>query len=119
MARHDLSGAVDFTVLERVVGGDTDVTEEVLGLFVEQAALWSGLLEIGDEGWRDAAHTLRGAAAGIGADGLARACAEAEAADQAAAAPFLDRVRNALEAALGDVAAYRHELKLRGLRRGG
>lgn len=116
MARRDLTGAVDFTVLERVVGGDVAVTEEVLGLFVEQARLWSGLLEPGGEGWRDAAHTLRGAAAGIGAEALARACAETEAADPALAAPLLARTRDALEAALVDVAAYRHELMLRALR---
>lgn len=117
MARRDLSGAVDFTVLERVVGGDADVAEEVLDLFVEQAALWSALLQAGVEGWRDAAHTLRGAAAGIGADVLARACAEAEAAEAAVAAPFLERTRDALDAALADVAAYRHEARLKGLRR--
>jgi hypothetical protein len=29
---------------------------------------------------------------------------------------LLDRVRNALEIALGDVAAYRHELMLRSLK---
>lgn len=120
MARRDLSGAVDFTVLERVTGDDDAVADEVLGLFVEQARLWSALLEpqarIGDEGWRDAVHTLRGASAGIGAQGLARACAEAEAAETALAAPLLERVRDALDAALADVAAYRHELMLRGLR---
>lgn len=119
MARRDLTGAVDFTVLERVVGGDSGVTEEILGLFVEQARLWSGLLEPGGEGWRDAAHTLRGAAAGIGAETLARACAEAETAEKAMAAPLLARVRDALEIALTDVAAYRHELMLRGLRQDG
>ncbi len=43
-------------------------------------------------------------------------CAQAEAAEQALAAPALERVRDALEAALADVAAYRHELMLRGLR---
>ena len=34
----------------------------------------------------------------------------------ATAPPLLDRVRNALEIALGDVAAYRHELMLRSLK---
>ena len=40
MARRDLTGAVDFTVLEAMTGGMDDVTEEVLGLFAQQAALW-------------------------------------------------------------------------------
>lgn len=116
MARRDLSGAVDFAVLEAMTAGDDAVTEEVLALFVEQAALWSPMLDTRSDGWRDAAHTVRGAAAGIGAGALARACQAAEDADKAMAAPLLERVRDALDAALGDVAAYRHELMLRSLR---
>lgn len=116
MARRDLSGAVDFAVLEATTGGDDGISEEVLGLFVQQAALWSPLLDVRQEGWRDGVHTLRGAAAGIGAGALAAACAAAEAADKAEASPLLDRVRNALDTALADVAAWRHELMLRSLR---
>jgi HPt (histidine-containing phosphotransfer) domain-containing protein len=117
MARRDLSGAVDFAVLERMTGGDDAVSEEVLGLFAQQATLWSPLLDVREDGWRDGVHTLRGAAAGIGAGDLAQACAAAETADKAGAAPLLDRVRDALDAALADVAAFRHELMLRSLRR--
>ena len=116
MARRDLSGAVDFAVLEAMTGGDDAVSEEVLDLFVQQAGLWSPMLDVREDGWRDAVHTIRGAAAGIGAGRLAEACAAAEAADKAEAPPLLDRVRDALDAALADVAAYRHELMLRGLR---
>jgi len=61
-------------------------------------------------------HTIRGAAAGIGADTLAKACAVAEGSEKGEAPPLLDRVRDALEIALGDVAAYRHELMLKSLR---
>ena len=116
MARRDLSGAVDFAVLERMTGGDDAISEEVLGLFVQQAGLWSPMLDVREDGWRDAVHTLRGAAAGIGAEALAQACQAAEAAEKPEAPPLLDRVRDALEAALADVAAFRHELMLRGLR---
>lgn len=116
MARRDLTGAVDFSVLEGMTGGDAAISEEVLGLFVEQAALWSALLNPKVEGWRDGVHTIRGAAAGIGAGDLAAICAQAEATEQTLAAPALERVRDALEAALADVAAYRHELMLRGLK---
>ena len=116
MARRDLSGAVDFAVLERMTGGDDGVSEEVLGLFVQQAALWSPMLDVREDGWRDAVHTIRGAAAGIGADDLAAACQAAEAAEKPAAPPLLERVRDHLERALTDVAAYRHELMLRSLR---
>lgn len=116
MARRDLSGAVDFGVLERMTGGQDAITDEVLGLFGQQAALWSPMLDVREEGWRDAVHTIRGAASGIGADQLAEACQTAEASDKAAAPPLLDRVRDQLEIALADVAAYRHELMLRSLR---
>ncbi|MGV8929941.1 MAG: Hpt domain-containing protein [Brevundimonas sp.] len=116
MARRDLSGAVDFAVLDRMTGGDDAITEEVLGLFVQQAAMWSPLLDVREEGWRDGVHTIRGAAAGIGAVTLAAVCQAAEAAEKAEAPPLLDRVRDALEIALTDVAAWRHELMLRSLR---
>ena len=116
MARRDLSGAVDFGVLEAMTGGDDAIGEEVLGLFAQQAAMWEPMLDVREEGWRDAAHTIRGAAAGIGAKALAEACQVAEAAEKADAPPLLERVHDALEAALSDVAAYRHELMLRSLR---
>jgi len=116
MALRDLSGAVDFAVLERMTGGDDAITEEVLGLFAQQVALWSPLLDVREDGWRDGVHTLRGAAAGIGAGTLASVCQTAEAADKAEAPPLLERVRDALEIALADVAAYRHALMLRSLR---
>tara|TARA_R110000782_G_scaffold18686_1_gene51132 strand:+ start:392 stop:745 length:354 start_codon:yes stop_codon:yes gene_type:complete len=116
MARRDLSGAVDFTVLEGMTGGDDGISEEVLGLFVQQAAMWSPMLDVREDGWRDGVHTIRGAAAGIGAGGLAEACAAAEASEKAGAPPLLDRVRDALDEALADVAAFRHELMLRSLK---
>ena len=116
MARRDLSGAVDFAVLERMTGGDDAVSEEVLGLFAQQAALWSPMLDVREDGWRDGVHTIRGAAAGIGAAALAQACQMAEAADKAEAPPLLERVHDALETALADVAAYRHALLLKSLR---
>ena len=77
MARRDLSGAVDLAVLERMTGGDAAISEEVLGLFVEQAGLWSAMLDPKAEGWRDGVHTIRGAAAGVGAGDLAEVCAAA------------------------------------------
>ena len=116
MSRRDLSGAVDFSVLDRMVGGDDAVAEEVLELFVEQAAMWSVMLDPKADGWRDAVHTIRGAAAGIGAGVLAEVCQAAETADQAVASAGLERVRDALDVALADVAAWRHELMLRSLR---
>ena len=116
MALRDVLGAVDFSVLEAMTAGDDDIGEEVLGLFVQQASLWSPMLDARNDGWRDAVHTIRGAAAGIGAKALAETCAQAEGGDKATVSPLLDRVRDALGAALADVAAYRHALMLRSLR---
>jgi HPt (histidine-containing phosphotransfer) domain-containing protein len=116
MSRRDLTGAVDFSVLDRTTGNDDGVAEEILGLFVQQAGLWSPMLDSRQEGWKDAVHTLRGAAAGIGAGALAEACAEAETAEKAMVPARLVHVRDALDRALADVAAWRHELMLRSLK---
>lgn len=116
MARRDLSGAVDFSVLERLAAGDAGVVEEVLDLFREQAALWAPLLDASSPGWRDAAHTVKGASGGIGAYALAEACTQAEACPDELAQPALERVKDALDTALADVAAYLHERALQSLR---
>jgi HPt (histidine-containing phosphotransfer) domain-containing protein len=112
VARRDLTGAVDFAYLEKFAAGDALVIDEVLGLFREQAVLWSGLLDPSRDGWRDAAHTIKGAARGIGAFTLGDACERAEEGGD----PTLDGVRDALDAALSDIAAYVHERALQSLR---
>jgi|688.fasta_scaffold231520_2 HPt (histidine-containing phosphotransfer) domain-containing protein len=121
MARRDLTGAVDFGYLETFTAGDAQVIEEVLGLFREQAELWLRLLDPAAEAeaWRDAAHTLKGAALGIGAEDLAEACKTAEfdtSSDAGRRAHLLDKVRDALDLALADIAAYQHEAALTGLK---
>ena len=122
MARRDLSGTVDFRRLEDYAGGDAQVVEEVLALFVEQAELWARLIDPSAkaEGFRDAAHTLKGSALGLGADALAIACGEAEAGAERPLGErtvLAERVRDALATALSDVAAYRHEELLAALKR--
>lgn len=112
MARRDITGAVDFPYLERFAADDSDVIDEVLGLFQEQAALWSPMLDGASEGWRDAVHTVKGAARGVGAHALGEACERAEAEGPQA----LPAVHAALDAALFDIAAYRHEKALKSLR---
>ena len=112
MARRDLTGAVDFAYLESYAGGDLAVVGEVLSLFRQQAAMWSGLLDPAGEGWRDAVHTIKGAARGVGANDLGDACDWAERAGPGA----LDVVRDAIDAVLLDIAAYEHEQALRGLK---
>jgi HPt (histidine-containing phosphotransfer) domain-containing protein len=112
LARHDLTGAVDFAYLEDFAAGDAQVIEEVLALFREQAALWSALLDPASEGWRDALHTIKGSARGVGAFTLGEACEQAE----REGASALGEVRFALDVALADVAAYLHERALQSLR---
>jgi HPt (histidine-containing phosphotransfer) domain-containing protein len=112
MARRDLTGAVDFAYLEGFAAGDAEVIDEVLALFREQAALWSNLLDPAGEGWRDAVHTIKGASRGIGAFALGDACQTCEI-DGPGKIPA---VRDALNAALADVAAYAHERALQSLK---
>ena len=116
LARRDLSGAVDFGHLEAYTLNDDAVIEEVLHLFQHQCELWAPLLTTEHEGWRDAAHTIKGAAGGIGANALAAAAEAAERGDAGGAQTRLERVRDEMNAALLDAAAYLHELRLRGLK---
>lgn len=116
MALRDVTGAVDFGYLENYTMNDAVVMEEVLRIFQQQCELWSPLLTTAHEGWRDAAHTIKGAAAGVGAGLLAAAAEAAERGDAEGADLRLDRVRSAINAASQDVAAYLHELQLRSLR---
>ncbi|ESQ77346.1 Hpt domain-containing protein [Asticcacaulis sp. YBE204] len=116
MAFRDLSGAVDFSYLESYTRNDIEVMEEVLRLFQQQAEIWAPLLNTSHAGWRDAAHTLKGAAAGIGAHALSVAADAAEKGDLEGAGGRLEKLKTALDAALIDVAAYVHGLQLKALR---
>jgi HPt (histidine-containing phosphotransfer) domain-containing protein len=112
MARRDIKGVVDFGYLEDFAAGDEAVVDEVLALFREQALLWARLLDPGGADWLDAVHTIKGAARGVGAFALGEACAWAEAKGVAG----LPAVRDALDAALADIAAYAHEQALNSLK---
>jgi HPt (histidine-containing phosphotransfer) domain-containing protein len=121
MARRDITGAVDFGHLESFAAGDAALIDEVLAMFREQAALWVRLLDPNgpDDSWRDGAHTLKGSALGVGAFALAQACEEAETGctlDPGRKTVMLSRVRDALDAALSDIAAYAHERALQSLK---
>jgi HPt (histidine-containing phosphotransfer) domain-containing protein len=121
MARRDLTGAVDFEYLELYANRDMELVEEVLGLFREQAGMWLRLLDphAAGEAWRDGAHSLKGSARAIGAMDLAVACESAELAppDAGERTVRLERVKDALDAALSDIAAYLHERALQDIKR--
>jgi HPt (histidine-containing phosphotransfer) domain-containing protein len=112
MARRDLTGAVDFGYLEGFAAGDAQVVDEVLALFREQASMWSVMLDPQSEGWRDAVHTIKGASRGIGAFALGDVCQMCEIEGPGR----LGAVRDALDVALADVAAYAHERALQSLK---
>jgi HPt (histidine-containing phosphotransfer) domain-containing protein len=112
VARRDIKGVVDFAYLEGFAAGEDEVIDEVLALFREQSVIWGKLLAPGHEGWRDAVHTLKGAARGVGAFALGDECQACE----AAGAGGLEAVRDALDAALADIAAYVHERALKSLK---
>jgi len=71
---------IDIVHLEKYVVGDDALRDEILSIFSDQAQLLSEQFSIEqtDEGWRDTAHTMKGAARGVGAWLLGDLCEEAE-----------------------------------------
>ncbi|MEL6363606.1 MAG: Hpt domain-containing protein [Pseudomonadota bacterium] len=76
-----MGAAIDLEHLEKYVAGDRALRDEVLGIFEQQAELWTRMLDVNaaDEAWRDAAHALKGAARGVGAWEVGELCEKAEA----------------------------------------
>jgi HPt (histidine-containing phosphotransfer) domain-containing protein len=91
-----------------MTGADAALQAEIVAMFRVQAQLWSRLLipDAPTATWRDAAHTAKGSAKGLGLWRLAETCEEAEALGRAGAvegamvAAALGRVREALNEAL-------------------
>ena len=105
------TSSVDFSHLESYVAGDRAVVREVLGLFSDQARTVLPQLDPTAPGdsWRNAAHSLKGSALGIGAFKLAEACGAAEVArDEPVEVKraALTQVAEALAEALTDIALY-------------
>lgn len=74
---------VDLVHLARYTGGDADLNAEVLQLFLDQSAqlleqLHAALENRDHKSWREIAHSLKGAARGIGAFAMADAAAAVE-----------------------------------------
>ena len=72
--------AVDFDQLQRFTMGNRSLEEEVLNLFRTQSVLYVERLRAAadDLAWLEAAHTLKGSAAGIGAHKVREAALECE-----------------------------------------
>jgi HPt (histidine-containing phosphotransfer) domain-containing protein len=99
---------LDRAHFDHMTGGDRALQVEVLGLFRMQVEGWVAAFSAG-AGWRDAVHTLKGSARGIGLHALATACEAAEAAPEQEAQVALARVRAALQEALGALEQFAAE----------
>ena len=102
--------AIDLDHLRLYTAGDPSLEGEVLGLFEAQAGLLLNALDprAGDHAWRDAAHTLKGSARGIGAWRVANCaefCETLVGSDQVSAREAaLGPLRREIEAALAQIA---------------
>ena len=94
------SPPVDLNHLRRFTLGNRDLEREVLQLFADQAPATLRQLQtaVSEKAWRDAAHTLKGSAAAIGAIEVARMAAEAEMlrGDPRAWPGLIERIRGSL-----------------------
>ncbi|MBN9546127.1 MAG: Hpt domain-containing protein [Alphaproteobacteria bacterium] len=75
--------AIDLEHLAKYTGGEKALDAEILRLFDGQIAGMvtelNGLIATGDaKRWREIAHTIKGAARGVGAFGMGEAAAKAE-----------------------------------------
>jgi HPt (histidine-containing phosphotransfer) domain-containing protein len=97
---------LDRVHFDHMTGADRALQIEVLGLFRGQVEGWSAAMASA-QGWRDAVHTLKGSARGIGLNVLAAACEAAETAEDAETG--LAGVRVALSEALGALEQFAAE----------
>ncbi|WP_395645641.1 Hpt domain-containing protein [Terricaulis sp.] len=90
---------LDQAHFDTMTGGDRALQAEIAGLFRGQVEAWTDACGAGP-GWRDAVHTMKGSARGIGLAQLAALCEAAETAPEAEAPARLASVRAALGQAL-------------------
>ncbi len=113
---------VDVEQLRMMTGGDAPLAAEALGIFRQQAELWSRLLDPNSDAqqWADACHSIKGAARSVGAMALGEACAAGEAlgrsgaASPVEAAVAVNAVRDRLGEAIEALAELEHRLMLYG-----
>lgn len=98
---------LDRAHFDHMTGADRALQLEVLGLFRGQVEVWRAAFSATQ--WRDAVHTMKGSARGIGLHALAAACEAAEQAGEAARADALDSVRAALLEALSALEQFAAE----------
>lgn len=76
-----MKAAIDLRHLEQYVFGDRSLLDEILTIFIDQASQWIDRMDpaLPDDQWHLAAHTLKGAARGVGAWALGDVAERAEA----------------------------------------
>ena len=111
---------LDLDHLAAMTSGDPALAAEIIEIFRGQVDTWGRLLDPSSDQvqWADAAHTIKGAALGIGAMELSDVCAAAERTgrdrpvSQAEAALILNDVRAAILEALEAASREAHRLDL-------
>jgi HPt (histidine-containing phosphotransfer) domain-containing protein len=91
-----------------MTSGDVALQREIVALFRGQVDEWRACLDVSAEPnvWRETAHKLKGSARAIGLWSLGEACDAVEQSAAPEAAEKLALVRNLLDEALTDLAAY-------------
>lgn len=97
---------LDRAHFDHMTGADRALQLEVVGLFRAQVEAWTAAMAA-PGGWREAVHTLKGSARGIGLAALAGACEAAETSEESD--PALAQVRMALEEALAALEQFAAE----------
>jgi HPt (histidine-containing phosphotransfer) domain-containing protein len=97
---------LDRAHFDHMTGADRALQVEVLGLFRAQVDGWTAAMADATA-WREAVHTLKGSARGIGLNALAAACEAAETAEDSEAA--LADLRVALAQALAALEQFAAE----------
>lgn len=106
--------AIDLEHLAKYTGGEKALDAEILRLFDGQIASMvtelNGLIATGDaKRWREIAHTIKGAARGVGAFGMGEAAAKAEPvnpADGTQAQAALQKLEQEAQAVRAFIATY-------------
>ena len=106
---------IDLEHLEKYVGDDIALRDEILTIFYEQAETLSEQFSVTstDECWRNVAHALKGASRGVGSWALGDLCEEAEgmiggiAGKAEHRAAILVSMRQSIAAALAEVRRLR------------
>ena len=77
---NDSTAEIDFDHLNRYVQSDVELTRELFGLFQNQIETWMKMIsmDVDEEMFESAAHTLKGTSQAVGAMRLANLCQQAE-----------------------------------------